>query len=184
MTHYDHNMMHCAQDRGAVRKTNATGIGLVKRLRIAAFNMPAITILRSLLLMAVHTLLKKNILIDMITEDYCSFEVAKLLKEKGFKEEVTNYYDSGGNFVKSGYKFNYNFQTVDHSAPTHQMAMKWLREEYGISIEISALKRNCWAYTIYKILNNKVEELYNDGEFKTYEETVETALKYSLENLI
>jgi hypothetical protein len=34
--------------------------------------------------MAVHTLLKKNILIDMINEDYCSFEVAKLLKEKGF----------------------------------------------------------------------------------------------------
>ena len=121
----------------------------------------------------------------MITENYVSFEVAKLLKKAGFEEEcVTNYYDSGGNFVETGYKFNYNFQTIDHSAPTHQMAVAWLRQKYDISIEVSVLKYNCWVYTIYKIFSNKVEELYNDGEFKSYEDAIEAALKYVLENLI
>ena len=41
----------------------------------------------------------------MITENYVSFEVAKLLKKAGFEEEcVTNYYDSGvriNNFGKA-----------------------------------------------------------------------------------
>lgn len=32
----------------------------------------------------------------MIKEAYCSFEVAKLLKEKGFNEEVISYYDTDG----------------------------------------------------------------------------------------
>ena len=45
-----------AHKTSAVRKTNAIGIGLVKRLRIADFNMPAITSQRSLLLRVVHIL--------------------------------------------------------------------------------------------------------------------------------
>ena len=32
----------------------------------------------------------------MITEDYCSFEVAKLLKEKGFDETCYQKYDDEG----------------------------------------------------------------------------------------
>ena len=51
----------------------------------------------------------------MITEDYCSFEVAKLLEEKGFHAPDLHGLDSslGHLWIKV----------------THQMAMKWLREK-------------------------------------------------------
>jgi len=123
----------------------------------------------------------------MIKEAYVSFEIAKLLKEKGFKEEVTNYYDSGGNFVESGYKFNYNFQTVDHSAPTHQMAMTWLREEKGIAIIpiISSILDNEKFLWNVNITIAKTGETYTQGwTYESYESIVEEALKYTLENLV
>ena len=123
----------------------------------------------------------------MIKEAYVSFEIAKLLKEKGFKEEVTNYYDSGGNFVESGYKFNYNFQTVDHSAPTHQMAMAWLREEKGIAIIpiISSILDNEKFLWNVNITIAKTGETYTQGwTYESYESIVEEALKYTLENLV
>ena len=124
----------------------------------------------------------------MITEDYVSFEVAKLLKEKGFDTPVWTRYENdydGNNEVIFGDKYDWNNSPMGQiSAPTHQMAMKWILEKYNVSIEVSALKRNYWVYTIYKILDNKVKELYNDGEFKSHEKAVEAALKYCLENLI
>lgn len=53
----------------------------------------------------------------MVTEDYCSFEVSKLLKEKGFNND----YPKGD---------------CTQYACTLQMAMKWLREEKDIFIEV------------------------------------------------
>ena len=122
----------------------------------------------------------------MTQEDYVSFEVAKLLKEKGFKGDINAYYHiwDNGNKVCSIQEFSRS--EAPHlyiPAPTLQMAMKWLRKK-NISIEASVVRSHYWVYTIYKILSNKVEESYNDGGFKTYEEAVEAALKYSLENLI
>ena len=56
-----------------------------------------------------------------VKERYCSYEVAKLLKEKGFEVCCNTYYTRIGNF-----KHNL-FQTVMHTnfacyAPTQQMA--------------------------------------------------------------
>ena len=88
----------------------------------------------------------------MITEDYVSFETAKLLKEKGFDEHCfcINYPLPEGehhsiilpNLLNNSmipftdeYKFcryKEDFITI----PTFQMAMKWLREVHGIHIEI------------------------------------------------
>ena len=102
----------------------------------------------------------------MITEDYCSFEIAKLLKEKGFDEKVISFYPPG-----------------DIQRPTHQMAMKWLREN-GIIIEIlhvtSKPSNDGWFYSYQK--NNDSET--NLIEYPSYEDAVETALKYVLKNLI
>ena len=121
----------------------------------------------------------------MITEDYVSFEVAKLLKEKGFDEPIQHFYKFDSKELYRGTVFT-NTQIGDkfYNAPTHQMTMKWLRKMHNISIEPSALNAHSWAYTIYKLLNNKVKELYNDGGFDSYEEATETAIKYCLENLI
>ena len=62
--------------------------------------------------------------------------------------------------------------------------MKWLRKEYRISIEISALNCHHCIYTIYRLLEEKIEELYNDGTYSSYEDAADNALKYCLKNLI
>ena len=105
-----------------------------------------------------------------LQEDYCSFELSKLLKEKGFKQE--------------GCHKSYSMEGP--VAPTHQMAMKWLREEHKLFIDISFQKDEddsvTWFYMTWALDDRKrdVEEV----DFASYEEAVEAALKYVLENLI
>ena len=116
----------------------------------------------------------------MITEDFVSFEVAKLLQEKGFKEPV-----SGLNklLCKEGEKPVLKI--------THQKAMKWLRETYGIFISIKpydSYYEDKYEFSIYKKQNTVIFEWevldIEDSLFDGYENTVEAALKYSLKNLI
>ena len=76
----------------------------------------------------------------MIKEAYVSFEVAKLLKENGFNEPTWTRYEDD-NEVIFGDKYNWNNSPMGHtSAPTHQMAMKWLREVHGLSVETFSIK--------------------------------------------
>ena len=130
----------------------------------------------------------------IIKEAYVSFEVAKLLKEKGFNEPIWTRYEDD-NEVIFGDKYDWNNSPMGHtSAPTHQMAMRWLREVHGIHIQawcpvvdvdadtfgikynvvISNLKNKCIAF----------DTDIDDNEYNTYEEAVEAALKYVLQNLI
>lgn len=127
----------------------------------------------------------------MIKESYCSFEVSKMLKEKGFDWDCITYYvDSEPNNVKYSMLFENNttWEERCYSAPTHQMAMAWLREKYGIFIAINNddLDFNWQCYDLINrgsTLDPKIlSESY--GGFKYYENAVEAALKYCLENLI
>ena len=78
----------------------------------------------------------------MIQEAYVSFETAKLLKEKGFDEECWYWYEEDGYFNASNddYGFQSNSDHISNdficSAPTLQMALRWLREVHHIFIEI------------------------------------------------
>lgn len=64
----------------------------------------------------------------MITEDYVSFEVAKLLKEMGFDGDTSCYY-TPDNKKRWVYQHYQDFDKKDRiECPTFQMAMKWLRE--------------------------------------------------------
>ena len=140
-----------------------------------------------------------------IKEDYVSFECAKLLKEKGFNESCYTYYDDIDDTINrfdKGYHFNntsypwgvpYDVSKAKKYivAPTLQMAMKWLREEHNISIEISSCCKiaNCepvdlgWAAR--KIdLTKMVGSAFLIGRYDTYEMACEAAIKYCLENLI
>lgn len=105
----------------------------------------------------------------MVAEDYCSFEVSKLLKEKGFDYQGFDYIDFEGEVIRQ-------------NRPTHQMAMKWLRQEKNIII-------NVWYNGVdwdAEYYNDEDENFYpiTDSSCNSYEEAVEAALKYSLENLI
>ena len=127
----------------------------------------------------------------MIQEDYVSFEVAKLLKEKDFNESCYCVYFMD-NLEHNDYSSS-NFELVDNAftAPTHQMALKWLREVHNILIVIIPMEikigveRLC--YGIYRITEDLYQPLYNgkiNNLVDSYEELVEAALKYTLENLI
>ena len=115
----------------------------------------------------------------MITEDYCSDEVAKLLKEKGFNEPVT---ELNRLLFKKGKKPVLKI--------THQKAMKWLRKEHKLHIQIWILEDKGYWFNIEKILNAKYKHksLYSTGiegiYFESSEEACEAAIRYCLENLI
>ena len=95
----------------------------------------------------------------MITEDFVSFETAKLLKEKGFEsDECVAIYDLGDNnaFIRDSGIFEngpedyLEFQWGEewrrfgyYLAPTLQMARKWLIENYNIHIEVRYLIKYC-----------------------------------------
>jgi hypothetical protein len=131
----------------------------------------------------------------MITEDYVSFETAKLLKEKGFTENCLMRYSKVGDLVEEAYKFNWNFQTIDYSAPTLQMACKWLRIKHNIHIEPHIVKTKCsYGYMPNYINLKELKQHFPFDEFDfsnadkyvciTYDKACETAIKYCLENLI
>ena len=70
----------------------------------------------------------------MITEDYVSFETAKLLKENGFNEPCHALYYDGDDKIFFGLDINsYHNSTLNvdcYACPTLQMAMKWLRNTF------------------------------------------------------
>lgn len=127
----------------------------------------------------------------MIKEAYVSFEVAKLLKEKGFdvscygrysvrsKEfhlDCTKAYNNGSNFM--------------YSAPTHQTAMRWLREVHNLCIEVYVIKnydkKICeYTYTIMDLnFPGSDDGIDCCNKYKTYEQACDAAIKYCSENLI
>jgi hypothetical protein len=127
----------------------------------------------------------------MITEDYVSFETAKLLKEKGFDEKCFYCFDDViGESRLSRLMICNNSELVEHyySAPTLQMAMKWLREVHKLCISITPQVTDddgdggcLWQFAI----TSHLEPLSISLElYEQYEEACEVAIRYCLENLI
>jgi hypothetical protein len=131
----------------------------------------------------------------MVAEDYVSFETAKLLKEKGFDESISMVYMPYGDLCKSDRydsirNSNYNDITKNYfecTAPTQQMAVKWLREVHNIVIVIDVCRETgregfyCWQLEDSRTGDWIVNII---GECPTYEQACDGALKYCLENLI
>ena len=127
----------------------------------------------------------------MITEDYVSYEVAKLLKEKGFDEPCLmcyTYDEKLGNYGQyNSYK---NSEVFSLTAPTLQMAMKWLREVHNLNVEVY---RTACGYigcivgipsgTDIKFLEDDGDDLPS-GQYTKWEYACEASINYCLENLI
>lgn len=139
-----------------------------------------------------------------IKEDYVSFEIAKLLKEKGFDEGCSFVVNAISKGVMPVSWPTTNSDIEDEKAslialPTLQMAMKWLREVHKLVITVSIGNENNkgntdysnpdrWFY-FFDITNEKgvvIDTEYDplSNEFPTYEEACEAAIKYCLEHLI
>lgn len=133
-----------------------------------------------------------------ITEDYVSFETAKLLKEKGFDEYCPeSYFKMDKTLKKSGFS---EWEKVNEiKVPTQSLAMKWLREVHKLVICAEIGNENDkvntdysnpdrW-YWFFDITNEKgvvidTESDYVLNEYSSYEQACEAAIKYCLEHLI
>ena len=129
----------------------------------------------------------------MITEDYVSFETAKLLREKGFNEQCYAYYnifyDNDGKVLKLWRKYPHRAQpNSDYlNVPTLQMAIKWLRNTFHLEIysfHDAIQESNDWWYRIEYHSKGCSLTKKSDAIYKTYEQACEAAIKYCLENLI
>lgn len=126
----------------------------------------------------------------MITEDYCNFEIAKLLQEKGFDGVCRTAYETISNEHEVEQCSPSDWGKLNQiKRPTLQMAMKWLREMHHCVICITPLTFYCgeivskWGYCIWADDNTEVDE-ESSPKLDSYEEACEEAIKYCLENLI
>lgn len=142
----------------------------------------------------------------MITEDYCSYEVAKMLKEKGFKEMCPKAYgisvkyngkeideDEEYELKCQGKEIEYinggclytmwddnTFAENVYACPTHQTAVDYIRKNKNIFIEI-----DFDSYEMgygYALIDTKTGERFCCS-LNTYEEpymAVEEGLKHTL----
>ena len=150
----------------------------------------------------------------MTQEQYVSYEVAKLLHEKGFQiNPNVDYWKIGSDghmyFMSSigAYTDNPNNQYAyyrpkdSYPAPTQQMAMRWLREVHNLHIQLFIGNDSSndadgnevetwyfWSFSINGVPTGVV--IYDDlaqfdcVEYQSYEDAAEAAIKYCLEHLI
>lgn len=135
-------------------------------------------------------------------EPYVSFKIAKILKEKGFDWFTFGYYtmddyESTPYFgIEDLCADNWNGKVGEvndlwFSAPTQQMACRWLREEKGIHIyPVPDLSSDKFCVSIAVNVNGKWRLHANfpapllDEKYIKCEDAVEAALEYCLINLI
>lgn len=134
----------------------------------------------------------------MITEDYVSFEIAKLLKEKGFDVPVRHFYNQNGLCCRGASPYNWNDDKdiddgcADYSCPSIYVAMKWLRTEHSLHCSIDydfVLGWYCQITSLKETVEYDYEEMKHyhpekDNGFSSPEEACEAAIRYCLEKLI
>lgn len=144
----------------------------------------------------------------MITEDYVSFETAKLLKEKGFDWQESPFYSEqdrdewrqNNSYTVPNGQYNpeipFDSETLTMVVPhvSHQMAMKWLREKHGLHIEIKITDHSMSdvvnVIKYYWVMTNTEtgrwcdeSTVYNVRAFDKSEEAEEDAIRHALKKL-
>lgn len=149
---------------------------------------------------------------NTIEESFCSFEVSKLLKEKGFNNFSHGmYYDKEGKYYP-GFSSNMSDYEDKIHRPNHSLAIEWVRINFEIEIFIlpifrekcgyDSFRRDGFSFEIIKhnpcqyldfAMFNKCGEDRDELEkdevtiaktYKNPQEAIETALLYVLKNMI
>lgn len=127
-----------------------------------------------------------------MTEELVTLEIAKLLKEKGFKEDVSVFYElvcKEGSYEYELFESydaqNYNASVYSFSAPTQYIAQKWLRKTKNLHIEI--YRNTCgYGYAIVKadsgtwMEDDNTKGPNDGGKWDTYEEALEAGIQEAL----
>ena len=124
----------------------------------------------------------------IIEEAYVSYELAKLLKEKGFDVSCLSTYDI--NNGKQYFHTSYIMCATRINAPTLQMACRWLREVHNLCVVVD--RTACgYIYLITRIPSGTdiVGDAYNgddedSGQWTTWEGACEAGIMYCVKNLI
>lgn len=122
-------------------------------------------------------------------QTYVSFFISELLKKAGFDWETIQYYHTGSKeLVEPTYNFSKNFNDLVefghayNSAPTLELAQRWLREVKGVKLVVTLLDDGGYSYK-YAYKKTKVEwfEPYETYEL-ALERGIEECLKYVIIN--
>lgn len=140
----------------------------------------------------------------MITEDYVSSDIAKLLREKGFdwddspfsSEQEKDEWIQNNSYSIPNPNYNadipFDSETLTMVAPhiSLQKAMKWLRVVHNLSVEVY---RTACGYvgcivtipsgTDIKFLEEDGDDV-SSGQYTKWEYACDASIKYCLENLI
>lgn len=115
-----------------------------------------------------------------------SFELAKLLKEKGFNKRgylqdvwLGNRYEGKHPKVKEIPVFGLGSTSV---LPTISDVVMWLYEKHGVWISVQPISMHKWKFYLY---TNSITSVQNISlvEANSPTEAYETAIEYSLKNL-
>lgn len=122
-------------------------------------------------------------------ERQISFKTAKLAEKKGFDlvQRFGNvallYSKSGQRVPYTNYGFMYSGIFDGYiSAPTQTFLQNYLREKYGIHIEIYA-NASGWGYILTKTNGTTIKEIEDDIFFDSPETAIEIGLELLLEEL-
>lgn len=140
-------------------------------------------------------------------DETVSFETAMLLKEKGFNEPCSYYYEDdelyklgyyhgdGTGFARNNSPINDRLlcEEMQCTAPTQSLAQKWLREIHSITFNANPFSNNgkiVYVVTIKVISNNKyidfnvmIDTSNKATMFDTYEDAIESGLKHCLKSI-
>lgn len=132
----------------------------------------------------------------MIEERHVNFELARLLKEKGFDELIetlirpdgTIYYLDTNSVSRRQHitikNSEVNIYMQDVCCPTQQMVLAWLREEHNLHI-IICIDDLDWSYQIVNFKNKlDVQYIKDLAGFNSYENAADAAILECLTNLI
>ena len=137
--------------------------------------------------------------------EFVTFEIAKKLKEKEYKESCLAYYTNddtlyynyshkaGANYIDC--YLSHNLMPKDSvsgkfvDAPTVSQALDWLRTNHGIHVRAD-LWRKGWYFDVISYEYDeswneyKVITKYQSKDYKSYDDTMLAGIKYVLDNLI
>lgn len=131
---------------------------------------------------------------EQVKEDYCSFELSKLLTNKGFDVQCEQAYNYKGDFFEF---FRDCPDIVFCFRPTVSLACKWLREVHNLHVDSSIYidtdgdseheyNYTYWDWLIFNSESGRIiaEPQIGCGRYDSYEQACEVAIKYCLEHLI
>ena len=135
-------------------------------------------------------------------EDIVSFELAKKLKEKGFREKCLHHYNNNDilkeNYSKCYCSANNIFTDNTVDAPTISQVLKWLREKNKIFVSVNI----CWCFedeghpffevkepifkgyysSVYFLKDLAKQDTYKSDNYDSFEQAALAGIEYVLNN--